>query len=65
MPAVMVTFVEATFVLATFVHMTNTSPVTDPYCTYWSLKNYVRVLLLVVVVVLLLLLVIWKSKVNS
>ena len=34
MPAVMVTFVQGAFDLATFVHSTNISPVTDPY--FWE-----------------------------
>ena len=33
MPTVMVTFVQATFVLAIFVHIRNTSAVTDPNLT--------------------------------
>ena len=40
MPTVTVTFVHATFFLATFVHIRNTSAVTDPMLTklFWS--NY-------------------------
>ena len=33
MPTVMVTFVKATYVLATFVHIRNISAVTDPILT--------------------------------
>ena len=44
MPTVTVTFVKATFVLATFVHIKNMSAVTDPILTKRLGPNFLQTL---------------------